>query len=259
MDDYDAILGKDVYGQDDEKIGTVDSLYLGSKSNEPLFITVKTGWMAGSSFVPLAQAEMNDDRIVVPYAKDTVKNAPNIEQDKELSSDEENRLYAHYDMTNRDNGAEDDSDEIYADEDDDDDEYTSDDGQDVSGPNTDDAMTRSEEEVNVGTRTEETGRYRLRKYVVTDNVTKTVPVEREEVRVEREPITDDNRDRAMSGPELSDEEHEVVTHAEVPTVDKQVVPKERIKLNKDTVTGEESVDEEIRKEEIDLEKDGERQ
>jgi uncharacterized protein (TIGR02271 family) len=257
MDDYDAILGKDVYGQDDEKIGTVDSLYLANNSDEPLFVTVKTGWMAGSSFVPLAHAEISDDRIVVPYAKDTVKNAPNIEHDKELSSDEENRLYAHYDMTEGDNEAEDETDEIY--EEDDDDEYTSEDGQDVSGPNTDDAMTRSEEELNVGTRTEESGRYRLRKYVVTDNVTKTVPVEREEVRVEREPITDENRDRAMSGPELSDEEHEVVTHAEVPTVDKRVVPKERVKLDKNTVTGEESVDEEVRKEEIDLEKDGERQ
>lgn len=258
MDDYDAILDKDVYGQDDEKIGSVDSLYLGSKSNEPLFITVKTGWMTGSSFVPLTRAEINDDRIIVPYTKDTVKNAPNIEQDKELSSDEENQLYSHYGLVSQDDDTREESDETYEREGEDDSEYVAD-GQDVSGPNTDDAMTRSEEELKVGTRTEETGRYRLRKYVVTENVTKTVPVEREEVRIEREPITDKNRDQAMDGPDISDEEHEVITHAEVPTIDKEVVPKERIGLNKERVTDEDSVNEDVQKERVDLEKDDGRQ
>ena len=57
-------------------------------------------------------------------------------------------------------------------------------------------MTRSEEELTVGTRQREAGRARLRKYVVTEMVTKTVPVKREEVRIEREPITDANRDQA---------------------------------------------------------------
>ena len=57
----------------------------------------------------------------------------------------------------------------------------------MSGPTTDDAMTRSEEELRVGTQERETGRVRLRKYVVEDEVTQTVPVKREEVRIEREP------------------------------------------------------------------------
>src|SRR3712207_2604624 len=126
-------------------------------------------------------------------------------------------------------------------------------GRDVSGPTTDNAMTRSEEEVNVGTTQREAGRARLRKYVVTENVETTVPVQREEVRLEREPITDANIGDAMDGPDLSDEEHEVVLHAEQPVVEKNVVPKERVRLDKDTITEEQQVSEEVRKEQIEME------
>jgi uncharacterized protein (TIGR02271 family) len=128
-------------------------------------------------------------------------------------------------------------------------------GRDVSGPTTDDAMTRSEEELNVGKERREAGRARLRKYVVTENVETTVPVQREEVRLEREPITDANVGAATSGPDLSEEEHEVTLHAEQPVVEKNVVPKERVRLDKDTVTEEERVTENVRKEEIEMEGD----
>jgi uncharacterized protein (TIGR02271 family) len=113
-------------------------------------------------------------------------------------------------------------------------------------------MTRSEEQVRVGTETRETGRARLRKYVVTENVTQTVPVSREEVRLEREPITDANRDEALSGGDITEEEHEVVLSEERPVVQKETVPVERVRLDKDTVTEEQRVDETVRKEEIEL-------
>ena len=113
-------------------------------------------------------------------------------------------------------------------------------------------MTRSEEELRVGTRESESGRVRLRKYVVTEEVQQTVPVRREEVRVEREPITDANVDQAMDGPEISDEEHEVVLHQEEPVVEKRAVPKERVRLDKDTITDEEQISEQVRKEQIDV-------
>ena len=80
-----------------------------------------------------------------------------------------------------------------------------------------------------------------------------MPVQREEVRIEREPITDANRDQAMSGAEISEEEHEVVLHEEEPIVEKRVVPKERVRLDKDTVTDEREVSEEVRKEQIETE------
>jgi uncharacterized protein (TIGR02271 family) len=128
-------------------------------------------------------------------------------------------------------------------------------GRDTSGPTTDDAMTRSEEELRVGTQTRERGRARLRKYVTTETQQVTVPVQREEVRVEREPITDANLDAATSGPAISEEEHEVTLREEEVVVDKRAVPKERVRLDKDTVTEERQVAEQVRKEQIEV--DGE--
>ena len=121
------------------------------------------------------------------------------------------------------------------------------------GPTTDDAMTRSEEELRVGTAERESGRARLRKYVVTEQVQQTVPVRREEVRVEREPITDANVEQATDGPAISEEEHEVVLHEEEVVTEKRAVPKERVRLDKDTVTEEAQVSEDVRKEQIDVE------
>ncbi|HEV2825148.1 MAG TPA: YsnF/AvaK domain-containing protein, partial [Actinomycetota bacterium] len=107
----------------------------------------------------------------------------------------------------------------------------------------------------VGTETRERGRARLRKYVVTENQQVTVPVQREEVRVEREPITDANLDAATSGPAISEEEHDVTLREEEVVVDKRAVPKERVRLDKDTVTEERQVAEEVRKEQIEIDGD----
>src|SRR5436305_634778 len=125
-------------------------------------------------------------------------------------------------------------------------------GHDTSGPTTDNARPRSEEQLNVGTRSEEIGRARLRKYVVTENATETVPVSREEVRVEREPITDANVGNALDGPAISEEEHEVTLRAERPVVEKEAVPVERVRLDTETVTDTETVSAELRKEEIEV-------
>ncbi|MCW2583573.1 MAG: Photosystem reaction center subunit [Klenkia sp.] len=129
-------------------------------------------------------------------------------------------------------------------------------GRDTSGPVTDDAMTRSEERLTVGTETTEVGRARLRKHVVTENVTRTVPVTHEEVRVEREPITDANRDSALAGGNLTEEEHEVTLHAERPVVEKETVPVERVRLGTETVTEEQRVQAEVAHEEIEQVQDG---
>ena len=111
-------------------------------------------------------------------------------------------------------------------------------------------MTRSEERLDVGTETREVGKARLRKYVVTEQQTQTVPVSHEEVRVEREPITDANRDEATSGPGFNEEEHEVTLTEERPVVTKEEVPVERVRLTKEKVTGEETVTEDVRKEQV---------
>jgi uncharacterized protein (TIGR02271 family) len=116
-------------------------------------------------------------------------------------------------------------------------------------------MTRSEEELRVGTQTRERGRARLRKYVTTEQQTVTVPVSREEVRVEREPISDANIDDATSGPAISEEEHEVTLREETPVVEKRAVPRERVRLDTETVTDERQVSEEVRKEQIQVDSD----
>jgi uncharacterized protein (TIGR02271 family) len=113
-------------------------------------------------------------------------------------------------------------------------------------------MTLSEERLRVGTETVETGRVRLRKYVVTEMVTQTVPVSHEEVRLEREPITDANRDQAMTGEPIGEAEQEITLHEQRPVVATETVPVERVRLATDTVQGEEDVSGQVRKERIDL-------
>jgi uncharacterized protein (TIGR02271 family) len=128
-------------------------------------------------------------------------------------------------------------------------------GHDTSGRNTDDAMTRSEERLDVGTETREAGRARLRKHVVTEHQQVEVPVSREEVRVEREPITEHNRGNAFDGPTISEEEHEVTLREERPVVDKEAVPVERVRLGTETVRDTETVGEDVRREEIEIDDD----
>ncbi|HEX2314981.1 MAG TPA: YsnF/AvaK domain-containing protein, partial [Thermomonospora sp.] len=119
----------------------------------------------------------------------------------------------------------------------------------------DDAMTRSEERLRISKETRESGRARLRKYVVTERQQTTIPVSHEEVRLVREPITDENRDAAMSGPEISEAEHQIVLHEERVVVSKETVPVERVRADKQTVTEQRTVAADVRKERIELEGD----
>jgi uncharacterized protein (TIGR02271 family) len=241
LTDVQTWKGLDLYDNDGDKIGSIADVYLDRQTGEPEWIAVTTGMFGTNvNFVPIAEARGTGEGVTVPYEKALVKDAPNAEADGELSPDEERRLYQHYNVEFGDF----DYDREYGGP-----------GHDTSGPNTDDAMTRSEEELRVGKAREEVGRARLRKYIVTEQVQTTVPVQREEVRIEREPITDGNVDKALDGPPLSEEEHEVTLHAETPVVEKNVVPKERVKLEKDTVTEEETVTDEVRKERIEADGD----
>ena len=104
-------------------------------------------------------------------------------------------------------------------------------------------------------RSREAGRARLRKWVETEHVTETVPVSHEEVRIEREPISDANLDQALDGPAISEEEHEVVLHEEQAVASKQAVPKERVRMDTEVVTEEQTVSEDLRKERIEVEGD----
>jgi uncharacterized protein (TIGR02271 family) len=243
MPDIDTVRtwqGRALVDRDGDRIGAIDAIYLDDRTGQPEWALVNTGLFGTkASFVPLTQATPTDHDVRVPYDKQLVKDAPRIDPDGHLSEAEERQLWRHYgldyDRTTRRRATG--RDTV---------------GRDVSGPTTDEAMTRSEEELRVGTAQRERGRVRLRKYVTTEQVQQTVPVQREQVRVEREPITDANRDAATSGPELSEAEHEVILREEEPVVEKRVVPKERVRLDKDTTTDQERVAEQVRKEQIDV-------
>jgi uncharacterized protein (TIGR02271 family) len=222
------------------KIGTIADIYLDDDTGQPEWATVIIGLLGTrQSFVPLEGARTLGESVQVPYDKDQVKSAPGIQDEGHLSQDEEAALYRHYGLDYTESRPSDDVRDTV--------------GRDVSGPTTDDAMTRSEEELRVGTTRRERGRVRLRKYVTTEQRQVTVPVQREEVRVESEPITDANVDAATTGPEISEEEHEVVLGEEEPVIEKRVVPKERVRLDKETVTEQEQVGGEVRQEHIEVE------
>jgi uncharacterized protein (TIGR02271 family) len=248
-DQLASVTNGNVLQANGNKIGGVGQIYLDDQTGEPNWVTVKTGLFGTSeSFVPLSGAALSGSDIVVTYDKDTIKDAPRVDPDGHLTPEEEESLFVYYGLASTGSGYNRSADY------DQDREATV--GRDTSGPTTDDAMTLSEERLRVGTQTREAGRARLRKYVVTENVTQTVPVSREEVRLEREPITDANRDRAMAGPAISEEEHEVVLREERPVVEKDAVPVERVRLDTETVTDQVTVNEELRKEQIDTDIDG---
>lgn len=242
--DIQKLIGADVHEHDGTKIGSAADVYLDARTGDPEWVSVKTGLFGTKqSFVPLDGANIEGDRIIVAFSKAQVKDAPRIDPDGRLSPAEEDELYHYYGLsstggdldrgTGTDRG----------------------DREDREGRDAGDAMTRSEERLVADTRTEEAGRARLRKYVVTEQQEVKVPVSREQVRLEREPVTDANRGAALDGPPISEAEHEVTLHAERPVVDTEAVPVERVRLDKETVTDERSVQGEVRKEQIDFDDD----
>ncbi len=254
MPDVDTVRtwhGRTLVDRYGSRIGTIDAIYLDDHTGKPEWALVNTGLFGTkSSFVPLAHAFQSDNDVLVPYDKQLVKDAPRVDPDQHLSDTEERQLWRHYgldyDTSDRDVATRR--------------RATGRDavGRAASRPTTDDAMTRSEEELRVGTAQRERGRVRLRKYVTTEQVQQTLPVRREKARVEREPVTDANLDAAASGPEISEAEHEVILREEEPVVQKRVVPRERVRLDKDTVTDEERVAEEVRKEQIEVQDEDEK-
>jgi uncharacterized protein (TIGR02271 family) len=245
--DYGSWIGQDLLEETGARIGRIGQIYLDERTGQPTWATVRTGLFGtANSFVPLSGVQYQAGDLISSWDKATIKGAPHVEDDGDgyLTYEDEGTLYRYYGldgqgpaspMGTRPEGLA---------------------GQDRTGPTADSAMMRSEEQVTVGTARQEAGRVRLRKYVVTEQVQTTVPVSHEEFRIEREPIRDANMDAAVAGAEISEEEHEVVLSEERPVVQKEVVPVERVRLSKDTVTEEAAVNETVRKERIEVEDEG---
>lgn len=237
-----------------DKLGKVSQLYLDNDTQQPSWVTVNTGLFGThESFVPLTEASYSEGTLTVPYEKAFIKGAPTIAEQGELPREQEDELYSYYGLGGAagdaaggpghrgdDRGHQgDDRDRQGDDRDrqrDDRAAATTDGG----------SVTLHEERANVGTERVATGKARLRKHVVTDTESVEVPVQREEVVLEREPA--DGR----SGGTLSEEAVDVTLTEERPVVDKETVATENVSLGKRAVQDQETVDTDLAHEEVEI-------
>lgn len=278
----DQLQNSTVFATDGDKIGSVGQVYLDDVTNEPTFVTVKTGLFgARETFVPLQQAQTTADGITVPFEKSFVKDAPNVDADGSLTPEEEQRIYEYYSMeysaadydgdVRRDDvrtdagaagvagtagvaGVADRRDEAVVDGDRHD--VTDRDRRDVAdhdrGDVTDaDSVVVKDEHLNVGTERRASGRVRLRKQAYTTTETVEVPVTREEVVVERESVDPNSAEARTAG---RDGDVEVTTYEETPVVNK-TVDAEKVSLGKRQVQDTETVTEEVRHEDVKVDGD----
>lgn len=267
------LIGSTVYDVNGDKVGEVKAVYLDDESGRPEWMTVRTGWFGmHESFVPLSTAVRRDDRVEVSLEKSHIKDAPRIDAagGQHLSAKEEQELYHYYGMSagprshstgmvpgqgggpgaampgHPASGTSAGLASVPA-------QGVTGDGMDA--PSEESALTLSEERLRVGTESYESGRVRLRKYVVTEEQQVTVPVTHEEVRIEREPIAEAGRGQALHDVNIEEAETEVVLHAERPVVDTEAVPVERVRLVKEDVTEQETVSGQVRKEHLETDGD----
>lgn len=270
--DFNALDDATVYDSENQKIGTVGQVYLDDRTQQPKFVTVNTGFFGmKETFIPIESAQQTAEGITVPFTKDFVKDAPNVDVDGHLDPEEENRLFEYYSMND---GLDSDyaaggqyrndeyvgGDDVRADRDINDDaayggreEFVNDHHEGVDG---DTQAVAHEERLKVGTEQHETGQARLRKRVRTEQQSVDVPVKREELVVERESIDPNSPDARDAGHIADGDSEEVITlREERPVVDKETVASEKVNIGKRTVEDTETVSGEVRKEEIELEDD----
>jgi uncharacterized protein (TIGR02271 family) len=270
----DRFVGYEVYDQNGEKIGKVDDLFV-DESDQPEYIGVKMGLLGMSStLIPwqLATEDEASRRIEVSVDKETAKNGPAFDDDQEITPEYENEVYSYYGIS-RSSGSE--GSGSYG-------SYYSEESTEVGtvGPGmsmgdtetgefrehalTDEGVNqsrgddlededelrvqRTEEELKAGTREREAGALNLRKRVRTDREQIEVPTRHEEVSVERVPVSEGTATEAHIG---EDEVSIPVTEEEV-VVEKRPVAKEEIRVRKDVVEDTEVVEEDVRREEIEV-------
>jgi uncharacterized protein (TIGR02271 family) len=218
-----SLYGQDVQDRSGAKVGSVGQVWADA-AGEPTWVSVKTGLMGHhESMAPLEGSRMEQGKLTLAYDKATVRGAPSVETgtDAPLDADQLAQLYAHYQLQQP--------------------------SQPQRQPGDRAELTRSEERMRVGTRSEPAGAARLTKHVVTEDVHTTVPVEHDEVRVEHEPVAAGDRNVRA---DIGDEQREMQLRAERPVVSKEQVPVERVRLTKDEVVEEQPVDERLRREQV---------
>jgi uncharacterized protein (TIGR02271 family) len=253
-----TMRGKPVYTSDGEKLGDFEEIYHDEATKQPEWIRVKSSTLGGilgtkHFLVPLAGAELQDGEdsaIRVPYSKDRVQYAPEVEGEW-ISEEDERQLYRHYGLQPSEQRSETQLPDVGIGE-----QHQHPAGemheehQHPVTPQGDVTISRHEEELQVGKRETEYGRVRLRKWVETEPVTEEVELRRETAFVERQPVN-----RPASGAAIGEEEVEMPLHREEPVVSKETVEREQITVHPEEETEEETVHGEVRRERVEVEDD----
>ncbi|MBJ7607995.1 MAG: YsnF/AvaK domain-containing protein [Candidatus Dormibacteraeota bacterium] len=244
--DHTQYEGTTVLDNQGNKVGKISEVYVDDQTQAPQWGLIHTGLFGTKqTFVPLVGATPEGDQLRVPYEKSQINDAPRMEADGELSIEDEEELARYYGLGV---STEQSSTGLVTG------------GRPVpttgaTGAESDASITRSEEQMRVGAMRRPSELVRLRKTVVTEPVSETIPLQREEVRVEREPITEGG---AVPGAEISEQVHEVTLSREEPVVEKTTVPVERVRVEKDVTTEEREVTGEVRKEQIEVDREPQR-
>lgn len=282
------VVGQPVHDAEGKKIGDAKHMYLDDNTGNPEWVTVKTGFFGSNeTFVPTRSARLVQDHLEVPYPKEKIKDAPNVDVDAggHLSVEEEQNLYRYYGIERTGDMA------------------MSPDrpaaaagtaggaaagtaggrtapagGMDTpaaagtgaaagagagtgampgrtgaperSAAGEGEYLTRSEEEMHVRVERRAAGKARLHKYVEVEDVEQTVPLRHEEVKVEREPLSPADREALRAGAQISEADRYVTLHEESPVVETEVVAKERVRMRVEEQVEQKKVHGRVRRERV---------
>jgi uncharacterized protein (TIGR02271 family) len=243
-----------IYDQDGQRIGPLSDLFV-DENDEPEYVGVETGLPANRSVLVPAEAITVDDRLrrmVVSHPRSLVETAPSLGHEDEVTPEFERRVRVHYGLDVEERTG---SGALYTGAPEPTEARSAEAAPDMSGHEEDDVrVRRSEEEIRVETREREAGEIRVRKRVHTERESLTVPKKRVEVTVERVPVegTASEGDETASAPQIGDEEIVVPVVEEEIVVEKRPVVKEEIRIRKDVVEEVEVVEEDVRREEVEI-------
>ncbi|MCU1616045.1 MAG: uncharacterized protein JWO98_3585 [Frankiales bacterium] len=267
-----AAIGSTAYGRDGEKIGTVEHFFVDDRTGAPTWVAVSTGLFGTRhSIVPADEATFADGGLRLPVSREAVRSAPHVTGTQHLDPAEEAELRRHYGLEASQPvppAAAPAADAPAA-------PAPATEERAAQAPATeerpaaasDGAMTRGEEQLRVHTERVPATRVRLVKYVITEEVQVTVPIRREEIRVEEVPLDAPDAGPGESlVPELphaADQgtpvtgglPEEIVLHREEPVISVRVVPSERVRLRTELVQGQEQVRSELQRERIAVEQE----
>lgn len=252
----------DVIDSQGNKIGAVDGVWIDDATDQPEFVSVKTGWLFGKNHVmPIQQAQFDETgrTIQMPYDSDRIKGGPSFSTDAELSPDDEDQIYEYYGLQRSTAespsgyaaGGTDTAGTYGAGTD------TTSYGTGAGTTETLDAgqeearVSVSEEELQVGKREVETGRVRVRKVVRTEQQEVPVTLRREEVEIERVPASG----AEVPSDAFQEREIEVPLTREEPVVGKEAHVTGEVRVGKDVETEQRTVGGAVRREEVEVDRD----